>query len=218
MVLYFTPIGAEPGKDDWKIYMGRDKFENEDLIKYGLPHDVWFHVDDLSSAHVYLRLPLDRTVDDIPADILEDCAQLVKANSIQGNKLNNIDVVYTPHPNLKKTAAMEVGQVSFHSSKLVKKVKVSTKVNDIVNRLNRSRKELNPDLCAEKDAYDREVRSKKKADADSQRRDEKAAKELAKQEKDARSYSTVMQADNMTSREAVKEQYQSFQDYEEDFM
>jgi len=41
MVLYFTPIGAEPGKNDWKIYMGRDKYENEDLIKYGLPHDVW---------------------------------------------------------------------------------------------------------------------------------------------------------------------------------
>lgn len=42
MVLYFTPIGAESGKEDWKIYMGRDKFENEDLIKYGLPHDVWY--------------------------------------------------------------------------------------------------------------------------------------------------------------------------------
>ena len=52
------------------IYMGRDKFENEELIKYGWPEDVWFavsrvpiaverrrfHVDDLSSAHVYLRL------------------------------------------------------------------------------------------------------------------------------------------------------------------
>jgi len=71
-----------------------------------------FHVDDLSSAHVYLRLPLGVDIDGIPADILEDCAQLVKANSIQGNKLNNIDVVYTPHTNLKKTAAMEVGQVS----------------------------------------------------------------------------------------------------------
>ena len=35
--------------------MGKDKYENEDLIKYGLPEDVWFHVDDLSSAHVYLR-------------------------------------------------------------------------------------------------------------------------------------------------------------------
>ena len=36
--------------------MGRDKFENEDLIRFGLPEDVWFHVDDVSSAHVYLRL------------------------------------------------------------------------------------------------------------------------------------------------------------------
>lgn len=41
MVLYFTPIGTDADKDDWKIFMGRDKFENEDLIKYGLPHDVW---------------------------------------------------------------------------------------------------------------------------------------------------------------------------------
>lgn len=41
MVLYFTPIGTDVDKDDWKIFMGRDKFENEDLIKYGLPHDVW---------------------------------------------------------------------------------------------------------------------------------------------------------------------------------
>ena len=42
MVLYFTPIGTDADKDDWKIYMGRDKYENEDLIKYGLPHDVWW--------------------------------------------------------------------------------------------------------------------------------------------------------------------------------
>ena len=38
--------------------MGKDKFENEDLIKYAWPdRDIWFHVEDLSSAHVYLRLP-----------------------------------------------------------------------------------------------------------------------------------------------------------------
>ena len=42
MVLYFTPAGVDKTKDDWKIYMGRDKYENEDLIRYGLPHDVWF--------------------------------------------------------------------------------------------------------------------------------------------------------------------------------
>ncbi len=67
-------------------------------------------MDDLSSAHVYLRLPKDSTLDDIPAETLEDCAQLVKANSIQGCKLSTVDVVYTPWANLRKTASMEVGQ------------------------------------------------------------------------------------------------------------
>jgi hypothetical protein len=51
------------------------------------PFDVLhyrFHVDDMSSAHVYLRLPEGANFDDIPPDTLEDCAQLVKQNSIQG--------------------------------------------------------------------------------------------------------------------------------------
>lgn len=43
-----------------------------------------FHVDKMSSAHVYLRLPKGQTMDDIPEGVLEDCVQLVKANSIQG--------------------------------------------------------------------------------------------------------------------------------------
>ncbi len=42
-----------------------------------------FHVDDLSSAHVYLRLPDGIDLDHIPETTLEDCCQLVKANSIQ---------------------------------------------------------------------------------------------------------------------------------------
>jgi predicted ribosome quality control (RQC) complex YloA/Tae2 family protein len=68
--------------------MGKDKFENEDLIKYGLPEDVWFHVDDLSSAHVYLRMKPEMTLEDISEDLLLDCASLVKANSIQGCKVS----------------------------------------------------------------------------------------------------------------------------------
>lgn len=42
--------------DGHVMYMGKDKYENEDLIRYGIPEDVWFHVDNLSSAHVYLRM------------------------------------------------------------------------------------------------------------------------------------------------------------------
>lgn len=33
-------------------------FLDEDLIRWGWPEDVWFHVDKYSSAHVYLRLHL----------------------------------------------------------------------------------------------------------------------------------------------------------------
>ena len=47
-----------------------------------------FHVDKMSSAHVYLRLHKGQTIDDISEGVLEDCAQLVKANSIQGE--NNV--------------------------------------------------------------------------------------------------------------------------------
>lgn len=43
-------------KRDIICYVGRDKHENEYLIKYGWPGDIWFHVDSLSSAHVYFRI------------------------------------------------------------------------------------------------------------------------------------------------------------------
>ena len=57
---------------------------DEDLIKYAWPQDVWFHVDKLSSAHVYIRMPEGMTWETIPQSVLIDCAQLVKANSIEG--------------------------------------------------------------------------------------------------------------------------------------
>ena len=83
MVFYFKSRCG-----NYLYYMGKDKYENEDLIKYGWPEDVWFHVDDLSSAHVYLRMKPGMTLDDIPDDILLECAALVKANSIQGCKVS----------------------------------------------------------------------------------------------------------------------------------
>ena len=43
-----------------------------------------FHVDKLSSAHVYLRLPPGMAWDALPEALLTDCAQLVKENSIEG--------------------------------------------------------------------------------------------------------------------------------------
>lgn len=48
-----------------------------------------FHVDKMSSAHVYVRLHKGQTIDDMSEGLLEDCAQLVKANSIQGKSLTD---------------------------------------------------------------------------------------------------------------------------------
>ena len=96
------------------MYMGKDKYENEDLIKYGWPEDVWFHVDNLSSAHVYVRLPVGKTMDDIPDEVVRECAQLVKENSIEGCKKASVTVIYTPWANLRKDGSMAVSTRSRH--------------------------------------------------------------------------------------------------------
>ena len=54
------------------IYMGKDKTENEELIEYSFPKDVWFHVDNYSSAHVYLRLEDIEELEDIPPELFEE--------------------------------------------------------------------------------------------------------------------------------------------------
>ena len=205
MVLYFTPVGADETKHS--LYMGRDKVENEDLIKWGLPEDVWFHVDKLSSAHVYLRVARGESMDDIREDELEDCAQLVKANSIVGNKENNVGVVYTPWSNLKKLPRMEVGQVGFHDLKLVRRVKVATRKNEIVNRLNKTKTESFPDLAMERDEYDREIREEKKAAYREQefRRLEEERERAA--DREARSYDRIMDTDAMVSNKDNAQKY-----------
>lgn len=45
---------------------------------------IQFHVDKLSSAHIYLRLREGESWDNIPEELLTDLAQLTKANSIEG--------------------------------------------------------------------------------------------------------------------------------------
>ncbi|KAG2691808.1 hypothetical protein I3843_08G024400 [Carya illinoinensis] len=215
MVFYFK---ARPEAGDYSIFMGLDKYENEELIKYGFPEDIWFHVDKMSSAHVYVRLHKGQTIDDISEGLLEDCAQLVKANSIQGNKVNNIDVVYTPWSNLKKTASMDVGQVGFYSSKMVRTVRVEKRVNEIVNRLNRTKVERKPDLKAEREA----VGAAERAERKQQLRDKKRREEMERLEKERqaelKSYKGLMVSENMTSNKQIAATSKSLQELEEDFM
>jgi hypothetical protein len=196
MVFYFT--SHSDNSSAYTIYMGKDKYKNEDLIKYGWPEDIWFHVDKLSSAHVYLRLHKGENIEDIPKEVLMDCAHLVKANSIQGCKMNNVNVVYTLWSNLKKTADMDVGQIGFHRQKDVKIVTVEKNVNEILNRLQKTKSERFPDLAAEKESRDREERNEKKSPRSG---NEKERKKKKKEMDELRSYSSLMKVENMSSNQ-----------------
>ncbi len=194
MVYYFTTRCGQ-----YTIYMGRDKYENEDLIRYGHPEDAWFHVDDLSSAHVYLRMKPGMTLDDIPPDCLVDCCTLVKANSIVGCKRSSVYVVYTRWQNLRKTSDMVDGQVGYHRPNNVRRVNVD-KNSVIVRQLEKTRREVtNPDLAKEQGDRLDEIRNSEKT----KRRNEEKERRLLEldkaREREERSYDRIMRESAMTS-------------------
>ncbi|MCJ1412310.1 hypothetical protein MMC19_006404 [Ptychographa xylographoides] len=124
-----------------------------------------FHVDNLSSAHIYLRLTTGQSWEDIPKELVDDCAQLTKANSIEGNKRDNVTVIYTPWSNLKKDGSMAVGQVSFHDPKKTKRILLTTRLNPVVNRLTKTRTEIPPPASSAYllEARDSHLATKRKA-------------------------------------------------------
>ena len=143
-MVFFFVSAIDP---DVIIYMGKDKYENEDLLRWAWPDkDIWFHVEDLSSAHVYLRLkePVE-SIDDISDEIIQECAQLTKANSIAGCKKASCGINYTWAKNLKKTIGLEVGAVTLHSHKAVKRISID-KDKDIVKRIMKTKSEDFPNL------------------------------------------------------------------------
>mmetsp|Transcript_3968 Transcript_3968/g.5578 ORF Transcript_3968/g.5578 Transcript_3968/m.5578 type:complete len:225 (-) Transcript_3968:209-883(-) len=190
-----------------KVYMGKDKYENEDLIAYGWPEDVWFHVDDLSSAHVYLRLPRGPlrakyretgNLDHIPND-LKACCALVKANSIEGCKKHEVDVVYTPWENLKKTSSMVTGQIGFHDDSKVIKVRNVTREREIVKLLEKTKIEDFPDLAAQRQQRDEDVRAKQKARQREFKKQQAIEAERLRKEKEERSYDRLFEKASLSS-------------------
>ena len=97
-----------------------------------------------------------------------------------GNKKDNVTIIYTPWSNLKKDGSMAVGQVGFRDQRKVslsgtstvwllsertkvKKILVTERENPIVNRLNKTRVELFPDLHTEKENHLKALRKKDNA-------------------------------------------------------
>merc|ERR1711879_1125663 len=147
--------------ENFIIYMGVDKHENEPLIRWGWPEDIWFHVDSLSSAHVYLRCPEKMNPEDIPEEVVEECCQLVKNNSIKGSKLSDTVICYTPWENLHKRGDMDIGTMGFHDQSGVRKRRC-TKDKKTIKRIEKTRREEEVDYQLSREKRDRKERRKLK--------------------------------------------------------
>jgi hypothetical protein len=154
--------------------------------------------------------------DALPEELLMDLAQLTKANSIEGNKKDNITIIYTPWANLKKDGSMDVGQVSFKDQKKVKRILVPQRENPIVNRLNKTKVEKKPDFKQEKDDRMRELRKRDQAAQQDRKRAEARQAEEWRQKKWEKdhAYDAMFAEEHM---EASSNQNRS-EDWEDDFM
>eukprot|EP01105_Mastigella_eilhardi_P006538 TRINITY_DN18078_c0_g1_i1.p1 TRINITY_DN18078_c0_g1~~TRINITY_DN18078_c0_g1_i1.p1 ORF type:complete len:219 (+),score=87.16 TRINITY_DN18078_c0_g1_i1:32-658(+) len=208
MVFFFVTRGKAV------VFMGVDKYENDDLLKYAFADDIWFHVDSVSSAHVYLRPPPGVTIDSIPEEVLEDCLQLVKENSIKGKKMSEVVIDYTRVGNLMKSQNMDTGQVGFLNDKAVKKTHVRRDTT-VVNRILKTRTERTVnEMRTDKEQHEEDTRLQKKQDRLRERKEQEEDLKRKKQQADIQAYTSLMKDDKMKTNQTDC----TAEEYEEDFM
>lgn len=140
--------------------------------------------------------------------------QLVKHNSIQGDKAQTVTIVYTPWTNLNKTNGMDVGQVGFHDNALALK-KTITKNANIYKVLEKTRVQKVVDLAGQRDARDKAERLQEKKVKEAARAADKEQRQAKQRQDDLLHYKDVMVESKMKSN---KEQKKTLQQLEEDFM
>ena len=108
-----------------------------------------------------MRPPEGYDIKNIPEQIIEECSQWVKFNSIEGCKKAEVFINYTLASNLLKTESMDVGSVSYKKPKEVYKRKV-VKDQLLVKKMSKTIEEREVDLEKEKRNYEKEQIFKKK--------------------------------------------------------
>ncbi|QLG72375.1 hypothetical protein HG535_0D00820 [Zygotorulaspora mrakii] len=148
-MVYFYQSQPEGSLRSYQVVTGKDKFENDLLIKWGYRElgYVWFHVDNYSSGHIYLKLFADeKSIADVPQEVVNDCLQLCKSESIQGNKMSHCTILCTPWHNLRKSKDFKPGEVSFKSLQRCQKLVCHGRDQKLLNRLAKTRVELFEDV------------------------------------------------------------------------
>ena len=79
-------------------------------------------------------------------------------------------IVYTLASNLKKTGDMDTGQVGFHDQRGVRRSRVEKRVNEIINRLEKTKMEKpTQKFIEEKEERDKKEREDEKREAREQK-------------------------------------------------
>ena len=103
--------------DNYLIYYGKNNIQNNYLtLKFASKNDIWFHVQDLHGSHVVLKV---NTPDEqIPENILFECAKLAKENSKASTSLN-VPVDYCKIKFVKKIPGAKPGMVNYTNYKTI---------------------------------------------------------------------------------------------------
>jgi len=102
--MYKEQINSD--NNDYEITVGRNSKENWNQIDISDENDLWFHINDKPSCHVFIKKPIN--IKDYPRDVIIRAAQLCKEYSKYKND-NKVKIIYTTINNIKK--AKELGSV-----------------------------------------------------------------------------------------------------------
>ena len=93
----------------FKVYVGKNNIQNEFLsLKFAKNDDLWFHAQKIHGSHVILKT----NNEDIPENVIYECARLAKENSKAKNSVN-VAVDYCKAKFVKRIPNGKSGMVSY---------------------------------------------------------------------------------------------------------
>lgn len=105
--------------DGFTVYIGKNNIQNDYIsLKFSNPNDIWFHTQKIHGSHVLLRNQENLEIDEIPENILFNCARIAKENSKAANSVN-VSVDYCLAKFVKKASGAKPGMVIYNNFKTI---------------------------------------------------------------------------------------------------